>query len=981
MVISRSSCILFLITVAGSFSSVFAESPGSIRGVVYDKDFDAPLFEAKVTIVNTSQAVLTSSEGNYLLSELAPDTYTLIFSKEGYIRQVKANVVVIPGKMSEVDVRLEGDYADMEEFIVQDVQLGAGSEAALLELRFEAPGLMDSIGADLMKQAGASDAASALKLVAGASVQDGKYAVVRGLPDRYVNSQMNSVRLPTSDSDKRAVQLDQFPAAVIESMQVSKTFTPDQQGDASGGAVNVVLKSIPEQSSLKLSGGYSYNTNVAGSDFLGVKGDGINTWGKKSNLSYGDVTSIGVNPADSPSDYKWSVSGGGKHIFNDDLKVGVFGSFYYEKDSSFYGDGINDRYWCDGSMSMTPYYTQGSPSEDKFFTKLYDVTRASEDVKWGALGVLGMETENHSLTFVNMYTRAADFKATLAEDTRGKEYYFPGYDYSDPDSEGNQHDDAAPYTRQQTLEYTERTTHTMQLSGKHKFSEIEFADSDKIDFLEPEFDWVLSHSSSGMYQPDKRLFSSAWYSEEVYSFPGFEWVVPAHYSPFKPAETFSLGNLQRVWKEINEDSSQLSMNLKFPFENTNDQKGYYKFGLFYDKVNRTYNQESFSNFGDNETSDSSWDSYWTDTFLNENHPVSASDFDVDYSGKQNIVATYAMFDIPIASNINAIAGARFEHTALSVINYPEGSVKWVPPGEQVEWVLQPGAADVDFSQNDILPSVGFVVDLKDDLVFRTSYSHTVARQTFKELTPINQQEYLGADVFSGNPQLGMASLDNYDIRFDYTPFDDGLFSFSYFHKDVTDPIEYVQKVVAFNYTTAVNYPKGTIDGLEFEFRQKLGKVWESARGLAVGVNATFISSEVELPQSEQKLLKDVGAPVSKRNMSNTPEYLYNLFMTYDFPDETTSFNVFYTFRGDTLIAGATQKDNNFIPDIYEKEYGTLNCSLSHKFSDIWQLSLNAKNLLNPEIETFYRSDYIGSDVTKTSYTKGREYSISLSAKF
>ena len=46
--------------------------------------------------------------------------------------------------------------------------------------------------------------------------------------DRYVNSQLNAVHLPTADADKRAVQLDPFPAALIDSIQVSKTFTPDQ---------------------------------------------------------------------------------------------------------------------------------------------------------------------------------------------------------------------------------------------------------------------------------------------------------------------------------------------------------------------------------------------------------------------------------------------------------------------------------------------------------------------------------------------------------------------------------------------------------------------------------------------------------------------------------------------------------------------------------------------------------------------------------
>ena len=60
---------------------------------------------------------------------------------------------------------------------------------------------MDSIGAELMSRAGAGYAASGLRLVAGASVSNGKFAVIRGLPNRYVSSQMNGVRLPTADED------------------------------------------------------------------------------------------------------------------------------------------------------------------------------------------------------------------------------------------------------------------------------------------------------------------------------------------------------------------------------------------------------------------------------------------------------------------------------------------------------------------------------------------------------------------------------------------------------------------------------------------------------------------------------------------------------------------------------------------------------------------------------------------------------------
>ena len=75
------------------------------------------------------------------------------------------------------------------------------------------------------------------------------------------------------------MQLDQFPTEVIDSVQVSKTFTPDQQGDASGGAVNVKLKGIPDKNVLQFKSGTEYNTQVTGNDhFLTYKGGGVNFW-------------------------------------------------------------------------------------------------------------------------------------------------------------------------------------------------------------------------------------------------------------------------------------------------------------------------------------------------------------------------------------------------------------------------------------------------------------------------------------------------------------------------------------------------------------------------------------------------------------------------------------------------------------------------------------------------------------------------------
>lgn len=508
--------------------------------------------------------------------------------------------------------------------------------------------------------------------------------------------------------------------------------------------------------------------------------------------------------------------------------------------------------------------------------------------------------------------------------------------------------------------------------------------------LAPELDWGISHSSAGLYQPDKRQFGSLWWGES-YS-PGFPPFVPPSFNPavhrpYKPAANFTVGNLQRFWKEIDETSDQQYLNLKLPFEQWSGDEGYLKFGVFNDAVEREYQQDSFSNFNDNSASYfGPYEDFWSAGFPGENHPITAAEIDVDYMGEQNISAWYSMIELPLNSKFKLIGGARFEKTELGIVNFPEKDVTWIPPGSSGQVALRPGDADVSFEQNDVLPSIGFVFSPDEKSTLRGSYTQTVARQTFKELTPIQQQEFLGGDVFIGNPFLQMSALKNYDLRYDYTPAEGSFFSLSYFYKDIENPIEYVQRIADFAYTTPVNYPEGVLSGWEMEARQDVGKLAPRFAGLSLGANATFIDSEVTLPDEEATAFDqpNLQAPTSKRDMTGAPEHLYNLFLTYDletlgWEDATLAF--FYTVTGDTLIAGAGQSKGFYVPDVYAKEYGTLNMSLTKKINETWSWKFQARNLTNPKIETTYRSDYIDEDVAKTSFQRGMEFSFSLTGVF
>ncbi|MFN9075904.1 MAG: TonB-dependent receptor domain-containing protein [bacterium] len=996
--ILTASCTAFVLA-----APAHAQDAGTLRGVVTDRDFGGAVAGATVTVIETGAKAQTDQDGAYSLS-LPPGRYTVVVSKDGFVRQLKTNVALEAGQMSSLDAELVGEYEDMDEFVVQELELG-GTEAALLTLRVESPQLLDSVGAEILSKSGASDAAAALLLVPGASVQDGKYAVIRGLPDRYVSAQLDGVRLPTSDAERRAVQLDQFPTAVIQSVQVSKTFTPDQQGDASGGAINIDLKDIPEESSFQIKGQAGFNSQAAGrDDFLTYSpGGGVSPWGTNQGRDIpfdiiGDTwpNAVGTTTKDSPLDWKWSASGGGKWELDEDVRVGGFLSFFYDRDSSFYDNGVEDSWFVTPVEGLVPEYFGGNPASGEFQSSLLDVTQASESVQWGGLGTFGIETPNHKLGVALLYTRMAENTAVLATNTRGKAYFVgpdfipgnPVYDPTDPAAPGNnQYWLSSPYQRLETLVYTEETTASTIFSGEHKldFSGDEATGEGESDdglFDTPILDWRLSFSEAVYDQPDKTQFSAYWLPPSNDFFPPPE---PGAWLALRPAESTLLGWAQHIWQKVTESSDQIAVNLKLPFTLENDRVGYTKFGVFGDSVQRSYTQSSFTNENDPDSFYiAGWDEPWSTVFPTQNHPMVESIYDVDYDGYQRVGALYGMIDMPLGEQFNIIGGLRMESTTLQTEVFGGPGATWFLPGglAPISFAGDPRAADVDFQQTDFLPQVGLQYEPSEGLVFRASVSKTIARQTFRELTPILQQEFLGGPIFIGNPLLDLSSLKNYDIRVDYTPAEGWFFSGSLFYKSIEGPIEYAQFVSPqnFSYTTPVNYPEGTMRGVELEARVKMDAVDERLKGLALGANTTFIDSSVELPADERDDFDFIGYPISSRPMTGTPDFLLNFNATYEIEETGTQLGLFYNLSGTTLEAGAGAErlTGVFIPSVYALPYATLNFTLQQSLGEHWKIFFQAKNILNPEIETVYRSEYLPADVLNTSYTAGVDFAVGLS---
>ena len=95
---------------------------------------------------------------------------------------------------------------------------------------------------------------------------------VRGLGERYSNTLLNNVEIPSPEPNRRVVPMDIFPASLLASLQTVKTFSPDQPGGFAGGSVQVFTKDFPEALTMSLSMSTGFNTQATGQEGLTYPG-------------------------------------------------------------------------------------------------------------------------------------------------------------------------------------------------------------------------------------------------------------------------------------------------------------------------------------------------------------------------------------------------------------------------------------------------------------------------------------------------------------------------------------------------------------------------------------------------------------------------------------------------------------------------------------------------------------------------------------
>jgi TonB-dependent receptor len=228
---------------------------GVVAGQVVDSSGN-PLSGAEVSIVGTTLSTVTGEQGSYRMRAVPVGTQTLEFSYLGYGTSTVEVEVVAGSTVTQ--------NAILEPFGDQIVVLGSPlleGQAKALNRQKSAINISNIVAADQIGRFPDPNAAEAIQRVPAVTLTrdqgEGRYVLVRGTEARLNSTTINGERIPSPEAGVRDIALDVIPADLLQSIEVSKALTPDMDGDAIGGTVDLVTKRAPEEmrASASLAGG------------------------------------------------------------------------------------------------------------------------------------------------------------------------------------------------------------------------------------------------------------------------------------------------------------------------------------------------------------------------------------------------------------------------------------------------------------------------------------------------------------------------------------------------------------------------------------------------------------------------------------------------------------------------------------------------------------------------------------------------------
>ena len=235
---------------------------GSVSGTVKDT-VGSVLQGAQIALQPTATTVASDAQGNFLISNIKPGTYTLTVSYVGFNSSV-TTIVVNPGQPTTANVSLSVNSANQQVIVNANLE---GDAAAINEQRTSANILDVQTDAQIQSLPNAN-VADAVGRMTGVTLQrnegEGQYVQIRGTEPRLSNTTIDGVVVPGPDPQVRQVDLDTIPADIVGSIAINKTLSANQDGDAIGGSVDLRIKQATSDRTDLLVEGIGGYTPIAG---------------------------------------------------------------------------------------------------------------------------------------------------------------------------------------------------------------------------------------------------------------------------------------------------------------------------------------------------------------------------------------------------------------------------------------------------------------------------------------------------------------------------------------------------------------------------------------------------------------------------------------------------------------------------------------------------------------------------------------------
>ena len=1001
-----------------------------ITGEVSDVSSLNPVAGALIDVIGTGRTAESDSNGRFTIGGLPSATYTLEVNKLGYTTESSV-ATTLEGQPVEVRFGLRPKPSDdsanettlEEETIVGEYQ-GDSAEALAMELE-SASNITAGISNAEFSQAAISDAAGAVSKISGANIVGGKYAVVRGLGDRYSNTLVNGALISSADPSKKAVQLDLFPSDLLQSVAINKTFTPDLPAEFAGGIVLVETLRLPQERIIDFEIGTKTNSNLDGKFFENPDGD-RDFWGDRddeiplADLPEGFLSqgwfgrrppgqrpegvvsreeqlaraaeaaaqmqavheSGGMLPKKrSPKEEQnYAFTLGDRYKFNNGVEVGGVLAFTREagdqvQENVQVGRGIN--YGSDSKPG-----SDGRPDSKDYVVRTQTEDQYTEYLNWGLLLGAGIKVgENHEIGFTGFRNTSAEDEVALGRNIKTIGGSFPEYLSSDSNPFG-----AGAYTYQafDSINPLFRELETLQLDGTHKFGQ---------DDRQFRLDWMAARSNALEDRPNGRTF---YFSQLDFADPRIaasgDIYQPSLGTQLTAADPFGsnppLVESFRESLKTEEEAANESIDLTIPAWKDSDSAFLdFKIGashfsrdrevrgrLFTYNISPTLNNRLLGGGGTygvdyRDGIDSPTEPDGSDRFLGWTGPqASSSSQDLIISEATTLGRTVRNVDA--GNELDAwylMANAEVAGWGLTGGFRVESESRYyqvLPKINPVAFVNdEPVYTDNDY----LLPGVTLWKNFGSDDEFRATFawSRTIARPTFYEYAPVEIQDQATGDITVGNPDLTDTSIENIDLRFDWKVTERDRISLNLFHKSMTSPIA---QSYALDKKTWVNGESGVITGYEIEAARELGA------GFNITANYTYIDSLLKYIQKINSLGE---SQVVDSTFEGQPENIFNLIFGYNHEGLGLRTSFVYNFT-DSYLTGVPATVES--PTIMRDPYHSLDFVISKSFR-AWdcdgKVTLKFTNLLDRKD----RQVFVPTDLIYKSYSPGQSVSLSADIEF